>query len=280
VGRYFEYGKDAIAMFSRTLPFLNQPSVNVLEVGSGSGFFTSILFRINPDMRVTCLEPDASFVETLRARFGERVTVVPARLGDAAIPSAGFDVAISHIVVHNLIDPVRALSKMRRVVRRDGYVVAIDPLPASRQYFPSEEVELAAALLHEVKVYRSVERQRQLGASEGNDPWRRNYPQLFDQAGLVFLSCYGWTSVFTLSDRRYPFSERKKWLQMRYDLVSSSRERVTEALLRAGREKAEIDQAHQVMLAYLRGLIQASEEELNRTHEQEIVHRIITIGRK
>ncbi len=280
VGRFFEYDEDAIEMFSRRLHFLKRPSVRVLEVGSGTGFFTSILLTINPEMRLTCVEPDDKFVEVLRTRFENRVAVMKGRLGDSDIPCDGFDVVLSHIVVHNLADPVQALARMRRAVRKGGFVVAIEPLPASRHYYPSEELEQAAALLDEVKVYRSLERQKQLGASETFDPWRRNYPRLFHQAGLTFLSCHGWTSVFTLSDRRYSFGDRRKWLRMRYDLVSSSREKTTETLLRAGREKAEIDRAHQIILSHLQKLIQASEEELNRTHEQEIVHRIITIGRK
>lgn len=280
VSRYFEYGEDAVEMFSRWLEFLRKPDVRVLEIGSGTGFFTSILLKINPEMKLTCLEPDDNYVRTLRTRFADQVEVVNGSLGDSHITSDTFAVAISHTMVHNLANPVLAFSQMREAVREGGFVVAFDPLPTYRHYYPFEELEQAAALLHEVKMYWAVEWQKQFGTTETFDPWRRNYPQLFDKAGLTFLSCRAWTSIFTLSDRRFPVSERKRWLRMRYDLVFRSREKTTVTLLKAGRKKEEIDQAFETMLSYLRRLVNATEEELNRTHEQEILHRIITIGQK
>ncbi len=94
VGRYFEYDSYTLTLMSEWFSFLNSPSVRVLEVGSGSGFFTSILLKLFPDISLTCLEPDPVFISTLRKRFGERVEIVNESIEDCTIREFSFDASI------------------------------------------------------------------------------------------------------------------------------------------------------------------------------------------
>ncbi|MFX1563754.1 MAG: class I SAM-dependent methyltransferase, partial [Promethearchaeota archaeon] len=223
IGRYFEYDNDAIEMLSRWLYFLKTPSTKVLEVGAGNGFFTSILLRINPKMELACLEPDAKFSAILKKRLGSKANVIQRPIEDSGISFNSYDAAITHIVIHNVPNPLEALSHMKNAVRSGGFVITIEPLPIGRHYLPSRELEQAFALLHEATLFLC--RQRQLSLKIGNsvDPWRYNYPFLFEEVGLTFLQCHGWTSIFTLSDERYEFDELKKWIKMRHVFVTRSR---------------------------------------------------------
>jgi SAM-dependent methyltransferase len=280
VGRYFEYDPDAIEMFSRWLDFLCKPPVKVLEVGAGTGFFSEILLQLNPSMKLSCLEPDDQFVEVLQRRFKQQIETIKGTIEDVQRPSDLFDVAISHIVIHNLRNPVKALKEMKRMVRTGGFVVAIEPLAGRRHYLPSEELKQAFSLLDEAKVFFW----RQIAETGDNpvniNPWQHNYPVLFDEAGLRFLRCHGWTSVFTLSDDRYGFDERMKWIKMRHEVLMSSRDEITGILFDNGKKKEEVNKAFEAISTYFKKLVGVTPEELSKIHEQEIVHRIITIGFK
>ena len=87
-------------------------------------------------------------------------------------------------------------------------------------------------------------------------------------------------SVFTISDARYDFSEKKKWFKLRYDLARRQQANVKDILLRNGETEKEIDEAYGIVFNYYNNLVSITEKELKQTHEQEIVHRIITIGEK
>jgi SAM-dependent methyltransferase len=279
VSRYFEYDTDSISLLSTWPDFIDRPSIHVLEVGAGTGFFTHILLEINPRISLTCLEPDDLFVETLRRRFGKRIHVVQSSLEESSLESEFFDAAISHIVIHNLPDILGALRKMKEAVRKGGHVTAIEPIMGGMHFYPTDEIAQAFSLLGEVRILRWRQRKEDLGLSEEWDPWNRCYPRLFEEAGLERIRCHGLTSVFTLSDARFSFSERKKWTRMRKRLLEDDRERISHDLLELGKARDDVDRAYIVAIGYLEQVERASKEELSHIHEQEVTNRIVTIGR-
>ncbi len=280
VGRYFEYDEDAKKLFQKWFSFLQKPNINVLEIGSGSGFFTNILLNLFDNIKLTCLEPDETFVETLKSRFKNRIKIVNEPIETTTLPSDSFDCTISHIVVHNLVDPIIALQQMSRVVKSKGKIITIDPLPASRNYYPTDEITKAFDFLEKAVRYKCMERQKIKGDMQPRNPWNYFYPKFFEDVGLKNITSHGWTSVFTISDVRYDFSEKKKWFKLRYDLAKKEQANVKVLLLRNGEKETEIDDAYTVVFDYYEKLLTITEEDLKQIHEQEIVHRIITIGEK
>ena len=99
VGRYFEYDLDALDLFRKWLKFMAIPKIKVLEIESGSGFFTDILLTLFPEITLTCLEPDEVFVEKLKERFGKKIGIVVDEVETMKIEKNTFDVLISHIVL-------------------------------------------------------------------------------------------------------------------------------------------------------------------------------------
>ncbi len=112
------------------------------------------------------------------------------------------------------------------------------------------------------------------------NPFQFCYPQFFESVDFHDIHCYGITSISTLSDDRFEFEEKKRWLELRRSLLLKEREQTTETLLKAGKRPDEIERAYEIILKYHDVLISATKEELSHVHEQEIYHRVIAIGRK
>lgn len=280
VGRYFEYDIDALDLFRKWLEFMNDSGMKVLEIGSGSGFFTDFLLTLFPEIELTCLEPDEVFVEKLKRRFGKKITIIIDEVETMKIEKNTFDVVISHIVIHNLANPIVALEQMKRVTKTNGRIVVIEPLPASRNYYPSQEVTDAFDFLNKARIHKCIQRAKTYAIEGSVNPWNNCYPRFYKEISLTNINNYGWTSVFTLSDNRYDYLEKKKWLKMRTQLIENSKEQTAKILLEAGEAKENIEAAFRVISAYFEKLNNASKEEMLGLHEQEIVHRIIVIGQK
>ncbi len=239
VGRYFEYDLDALNLFRKWLKFMTVPEIKVLEIGSGSGFFTNILLTLFPEIELTCLEPDEVFVEKLKERFGKKINIIVDEVETMRIKKNTFDVVISHIVIHNLTEPVVALEQMKRVVKINGRVVVIEPLPASRNYYPSEEVTDAFDFLNKARIHKCIQRAKSMTIEASVNPWKNCYPRFYKEVDLTNINNYGWTSVFTLSDGRYDYHEKKKWLKMRTQLMENSKRANSKNPLRSRRKERE-----------------------------------------
>ncbi|HUT81180.1 MAG TPA: class I SAM-dependent methyltransferase [Candidatus Bathyarchaeia archaeon] len=280
VGRYFEYDEDALKQFDKWLCFLKKPKTKLLEIGSGSGYFTNLLLKLFPQIELSCLEYDEELVRTLAKKFDNKITIINEAIENTSIKSNTYDNAISHIVIHNLNDPLKGILQMARVVKPGGHVVTIEPLPASRHYYPNSDVESAFDLLDKVQMYKCIEWSAKNDINPQGNPWQYCYPKFFEEVGLKNITCFGWTSIFTLSDERFDFDEKKKWLKMKYNFMKSKEDETTNILLAADNKEEEIKKAHEIIYNYYDELLKASKEQLAHIHEQEIVHRIITIGTK
>jgi len=94
-----------------------------LDVGCGPGALTAQLVERLGMNAVSAIDPSASFVAAIRARFPG----IDVRSGVAEhlpFPDAGFDLTLAQLVVHFMSDPVSGLSEMARVTRPGGLVAA------------------------------------------------------------------------------------------------------------------------------------------------------------
>jgi ubiquinone/menaquinone biosynthesis C-methylase UbiE len=278
VGRHFEYDQDAVEMFKRWLPTL-QKGERVLEVGSGSGFFTGKLSQIYPQAEITCLEPDPELRLSLTKKHPD-INVIDTPLEELTNWDDTFSLSVSHIVIHNLPDPVLAIRQMTRAVRQSGHVVCIEPVLGSRTIYPHDGVKDAVEIIWQYTVNLSIKRSELMDPHDRKNPFLSVYPEYFDEVGLTNIRSYGWCSVFTLSDTRFDYHERKMWIQKRTELYRSKRKLITQGLIESGMEKSKIDEAYKTLFEYFEMLGSASEEQLSHIHEQEVVSRTITIGQR
>jgi SAM-dependent methyltransferase len=100
-----------------------RPGQRALDVGCGPGALTTQLVDRLGAGAVAAIDPSASFVAAIGARFPD----VDVRSGVAEqLPfrDDSFDLALAQLVVHFMTDPVSGLREMARVTRAGGVVAA------------------------------------------------------------------------------------------------------------------------------------------------------------
>jgi ubiquinone/menaquinone biosynthesis C-methylase UbiE len=102
-----------------------QPGHNVLDVGSGTGYFARLIAAaVGPGGHVVGVDPSAEMVEYAR-RKARALGNCEFHVGTAEaleFPAERFDVVVTSLVMHHLPEDLRvlALQEMRRVVRTGG----------------------------------------------------------------------------------------------------------------------------------------------------------------
>jgi len=102
-----------------------------LEVGAGSGYFTTLIAR--HALRVIALEPVADMQEVLKARCraegvdNVEVLGVPAAELPAVVPAASVDTVFIIQSLHHLHDRERVFEALGRVVRPGGRLLMVEP---------------------------------------------------------------------------------------------------------------------------------------------------------
>jgi ubiquinone/menaquinone biosynthesis C-methylase UbiE len=108
-----------------------QLSGDVLEIGSGSGAMAAELLRRFPEIRLTATDYDDSMVEVARDRlreFDDHVDVQQADVTQLPFPVESFDVVLSFIMLHHVIEWEKALAEAVRVLRPGGRLLGFDLL--------------------------------------------------------------------------------------------------------------------------------------------------------
>ena len=98
-------------------------SMDVLDVGCGTGALTRVLVARVGAKRTTGVDPSESFVAATRERFPD-VRIEHASAESLPFPDRAFDASIAQLVVHFMTDPVAGLREMARVTRPGGTVAA------------------------------------------------------------------------------------------------------------------------------------------------------------
>src|SRR5216683_7039146 len=96
-----------------------------LDVGCGTGALTEAILAGAQASKVLGIDPSAEFVAYAAAAFDDpRVSFVVGNAMELDFQAGKFDVAAAALVLNFVPDPARAVSEMRRVVRRPGIVAA------------------------------------------------------------------------------------------------------------------------------------------------------------
>ncbi len=104
---------------------------DVLEIGCGSGAMAAEALRKYPDVRLTATDFDESMVEVARRRlseFGSRAEVRQADATALPFPDGSFDVVLSFIMLHHVLQWERAFAETARMLRPGGRLIGYDLL--------------------------------------------------------------------------------------------------------------------------------------------------------
>jgi 2-polyprenyl-3-methyl-5-hydroxy-6-metoxy-1,4-benzoquinol methylase len=122
------------------------PSARVADVACGVGWASIAIARAYPDLRVDGFDIDSSSIDLANrnardAGVADRVTF---RVLDVAKAEANaYDLAIIIEAVHDMTQPVRVLSSLRRLLKPDGIAVIADEKTAETFTAPADDNERA-----------------------------------------------------------------------------------------------------------------------------------------
>ncbi len=112
-----------------TVAGLDDPQLDVVDVGAGTGFTTEGIVRTIDPARVTMV--DQSPHQLAKARAKPSLSQVDKRLGDAEdlpLPTDGADRYVSAGSIEYWPDPQRAIAEAYRVVKPGGRATVVGPL--------------------------------------------------------------------------------------------------------------------------------------------------------
>lgn len=101
----------------------------VLEVGSGSGANARAILERHAEIQLTATDLDPVMVASARRRlgmFGDRVSVSEASVTALPFDDGHFDMVVSLLMLHHVIEWQAALEEIVRVLRPGGTLVGYD----------------------------------------------------------------------------------------------------------------------------------------------------------
>jgi ubiquinone/menaquinone biosynthesis C-methylase UbiE len=98
----------------------------MLEVGTGSGFFTTFVEQEFPRAEITGIEYDPRLVELGQAKL-RRATITQGNAEELLLPDGSFDIVVSLQVIEHLYQPERMLARVHGLLRPGGSFIFTTP---------------------------------------------------------------------------------------------------------------------------------------------------------
>jgi len=281
VVRHFEYDNDALFLLRKWLRLRGMVPKTIVEIGCGSGYFTGKLLGMTSILReMVAIEPDDVLREYAEEKLSPKVKFLKGAAEDIPLPHELADLAVCHIVLHNLPDVHSAVSEMVRITKSGGFVAAVEPAVGGVNYYPDQRLNELEEKIG--KACGEAIWDRRCKIMEYPKDWkpkREKYAEVFHSCGLINVEAHGILSVFLLSDPRRKQQEILTWLKKRLLLHENDWERTRTILQCGGLSQSLIQEYYQAKKAYLENLIK-NPEKISETHELQITSRTLTVGLK
>lgn len=139
VSRRFKYDEDALELIKRWLRLYNSQIKVIIEISSGSGYFTERLIEMTlGQAKIVCVEPDDVLRRYAENKLAGKAEFLSGYVEDLPLPSDYADLTVCYILLHNFPDLYKAVREMVRVTRKGGIAAAIEPAIGSFHYYPDE----------------------------------------------------------------------------------------------------------------------------------------------
>lgn len=202
--REYIWNKDYFRNVLVPLFGLKQDSV-VLDVGCGLGFLGLSLMEFIPTGKMIGVDLDPKLLEEAKRRADKKLLsgVVDFRVGNAyelPFDDAMFDLSVCQTLLMHLDEPIKAIYEMKRVVKKGGRVVAIEPDHSSRAFFDTAYETMGLSLEQRGRVWR-WDRILTIGKKKlgrGDNEIGSKVPYLFFQSGLRVVDVRCWDKTFWL----------------------------------------------------------------------------------
>jgi len=201
-----------------------EKGMKVLDVGCGTGFFSSFLSGNTSDIEVTGVDADDAFVEFAREksrRLDQNITFIQGDALRLPFQDNRFDVVVSHTFLTSISDPKKALEEMQRVCKEGGYISSLTamsflPQMSYKGNYPKECYWYYDYKKLENKLWGVYETLNPTDNYSGGIP-TAFIPELFVSNGLQDISAYPIGKVFSLSNEAIPVELRKEYIQTMFE---------------------------------------------------------------
>jgi len=103
---------------------------NILEIGSGPGFYSELLLQNFNNIEITALDYDMEFLKYASNNsnkiYKDKVLYVKDNIENTSLPSESYDFIIARFLFQHLEKPIAALKEVRRLLKPGGKVFIID----------------------------------------------------------------------------------------------------------------------------------------------------------
>jgi tRNA (cmo5U34)-methyltransferase len=116
------------AFFSSCLSFIPEGSLNVLELGSGTGYATSKIRKLNPHAVITCIDHSSEMIQYASKKPElDSVQIIEQDIRDPW-PESRYDLIISTLCFHHIPseDRLPVLNRVYEVLSSDGFFICGD----------------------------------------------------------------------------------------------------------------------------------------------------------
>ena len=122
-------------MTARLLDYLPREPHRVLELGCGTGNLSLQLATTYPHADLTLVDGSAEMIALVRSRIGRsnakpgaRVAYVEARFEDLDLPARSFDLVVSSISLHHVLDKAGLYTRIRSLMSDGGRLCFADQI--------------------------------------------------------------------------------------------------------------------------------------------------------
>jgi ubiquinone/menaquinone biosynthesis C-methylase UbiE len=108
------------------IDYLPRESRSILELGCGTGNLSLLLVRNFPDASLTLVDGSPDMIALTRSRISDagfsanEPTYVAAQFEELALPDSSFDLVVSSISLHHVVDKAGLYRKFRALLRAGG----------------------------------------------------------------------------------------------------------------------------------------------------------------
>lgn len=273
----YDFDDDSQHLLSRWLG-LERPNLKIVEMGSGSGYFTKQLLKTANHPSITCVEPDETQAEYAKKHLKGDITITKGFVENPPIPRDYADLVVCHYLLCNVPDLHAAVKGMMKVAKPGGIVCSIEP--AMTGGFSSDPRARLIVEGHGANIEGAWIKRKENIQYPKEYPYNNFiYPRIFAESGLQNIEVRPLASCVYIGDWRWRDEDKRRVAEEWLDLLERHRERYEANLRRAGWVEDRIQKLFKAWREYYSNMARNPKETLE-DHSVYMKCNIVTIGRK
>jgi ubiquinone/menaquinone biosynthesis C-methylase UbiE len=236
--RKYDFNDDNRQLLSKWLG-LGRSNLRIVEMGSGSGYFTEQILLTTKEPEIICIEPDDDLRRYAKKLFGEGVVLKKGFVENPPLADNVADLVICHALLCNVPDIKAAVNGMIKVAKPNGVVCSIEPT-----FLDGFSTDPRVKLIvegHSANIEGAWKKRKNIIDYPKEYPYDKYiFPLIFAQCNLRNINVHSLSTIFYSGSNRQTrdniIQEAKEWL----DLLENHKVRYEANLKRAGWKKDKI----------------------------------------